>query len=303
MIAAAEQGDHAIMCVKMGHGRFPKKFLEEEMKEMPGGCWVVMEGRAEREGVDLVALGYKYNKKKVLLFVMTKGAASTRAGDPYKAKYNDAYGNVLTRDVARPICCNIYFLRSNCVDQHNQGRQHFLALEETWVTADGYFRQWTTFTGITATDLWYLRRPKDTKEDSRRIVAFTDELAWSLLEKAAEVDGVVARSTTLERVAESDESEVSGLTSLCSTHTPYYLSRKGQTERRCRFAGKQAGCIWCSRVHGRKVKTQLVCLECNFAFCSERSGRTCWKEHIDNGVPEQVLHRNKRRRVDAENES
>ena len=52
------------MCVKMGHGRFPKKFLEEEMKEMPDGCWVVMEGRAEREGVDLVALGYNYNKKR-----------------------------------------------------------------------------------------------------------------------------------------------------------------------------------------------------------------------------------------------
>lgn len=310
----AEEGDHAILCVKTAHGRFPKKFLEEEMAEMPGGCWVVMEARAEREGVDLVAMGYKYNKKKVLLFVMTRGAASTRAGRPYKAKYNDAYGNVLSRDVARPVACNIYFERSNCVDQHNQARQHFLALEEAWVTGDGYFRQWTTFTGITATDLWYLKcGKKDDKEEGRRIVEFADELVWDLLAKAAKIDDSECNASNtplLVDVGGCEQSEVSKLSSPSSPckHTKFYLSKKGRSasgSKSCRFVGKQAGCIWCSRMHGRKNKTQLVCLQCNFAFCSERTGRTCWQDHINSGgVPEQVLKREKKRRLhDATNDN
>ena len=135
--AISKRGDHCVMQVKTSHSRFPKKFLENEMKDMPGGCWVVMEGRATNENVDLVAIGYKYNKKKVLTFVTTKGAGSTCKGEPYKAKFNDAYGNVLERHIGRPSLLNTYFIESNEVDRHNQARQSLLALEECWVTVDG----------------------------------------------------------------------------------------------------------------------------------------------------------------------
>mmetsp|Transcript_20926 Transcript_20926/g.20131 ORF Transcript_20926/g.20131 Transcript_20926/m.20131 type:complete len:98 (-) Transcript_20926:507-800(-) len=57
------------------------------MKEYPGGTWITLEGHAEKEIRDLVAIGYKYNKKTMIVFVYTKGAGSTKAGDPYNAKF------------------------------------------------------------------------------------------------------------------------------------------------------------------------------------------------------------------------
>ena len=69
---------------------------------MPGGTWIVLEGLARKEGVDLVSLGYQYNKKKVLTFVYSKGAGSSAVGKPYDARFPDKYGNVCIRHVARP---------------------------------------------------------------------------------------------------------------------------------------------------------------------------------------------------------
>ena len=99
------------------------------MKDMPGGTWITMEGKDEREGIDLVAIGYKYNKKKVLLFVMTKGAGSTAPGEAYEARFPDKYSNVCSRHVAWPEIISNYFKYSNVVDLHNQSRQFDLALE------------------------------------------------------------------------------------------------------------------------------------------------------------------------------
>ena len=59
-------GHHCCFLVKTEHGCSPKRFLEEKMKDMPQGTRIVLEGRAKKESVDLVTLGYKYNKKKFL---------------------------------------------------------------------------------------------------------------------------------------------------------------------------------------------------------------------------------------------
>ena len=133
-------GQHCIMQVKTAHSRFPKSFLDEKMKDFPGGTWITMEGTTEREGQDLVAIGYKYNKKTVLCFVCTKEAGTTEAGQPYEATFPGKYGNVCKRHVARPHVISQFFRYSNCVDVHNQARQFELALERSWVTHEAYFR-------------------------------------------------------------------------------------------------------------------------------------------------------------------
>jgi hypothetical protein len=48
--------------VKNSHSYFPKQFLEETMKEWGGGSHLVLQSKYK--GVDMVAVGYKYNKKK-----------------------------------------------------------------------------------------------------------------------------------------------------------------------------------------------------------------------------------------------
>lgn len=41
-------GNHCMMAVKTAHGLYPKLFLEEKMKKVPGGKWMVMETREGR---------------------------------------------------------------------------------------------------------------------------------------------------------------------------------------------------------------------------------------------------------------
>jgi len=55
----AKAGRHCCLMIKKVHSRSTKKFIEDNMKEMPGGKWIVLEGCAEKEVVDLVSLGYK----------------------------------------------------------------------------------------------------------------------------------------------------------------------------------------------------------------------------------------------------
>ena len=108
------------------------------MKDFPGGIWIMMEGRAEKEYVPLVCIGYKYNFKKVLVFLSTKGGGSTQPGEPYLAKFPDKFDNVCTKEVARPDIISNYFNKSNMVDLRNQARQVELVLKR--VTQNAFFR-------------------------------------------------------------------------------------------------------------------------------------------------------------------
>ena len=73
-----------------------------------------------KENVPFIFIEYKYNKKKLLTFVMTKGADKSTDGEPYEDRFPDKYGNVCVRLVQRPAILAYYFKYSNCVDIHNQ---------------------------------------------------------------------------------------------------------------------------------------------------------------------------------------
>ena len=308
-VEVAQQGHHAVLAVKTAHSRFPKKFLDDTMKEFPGGTWITMRGKCGRTGVELVAIGYKYNSKKVLSFVTTVGAGSTEKGRPYRAKYNDQYGNVCHRDVARPAVISRLFENSNVVDVNNQMRQHALALEECWVTTDGWFRLFTTFVGMTVTDTWFVRdfreksKGKGMEEEgsnNRKIVVFAGDVAESLIDMAEELEREAARPppelALCVQVPVATNSPVSSLTG-CSNehrHTKVWLSGN-----RGRNTLSQSRCMWCSRTENRTSKTKLKCLECDVGFCAEKTGRKCWKNHVmnDGPPPKPITKRRKRGRM------
>ena len=81
-----------------------------------------MEGRCNKDGVDVIYIGYKYNKNKVLTFVLTKESGTTRHGEPYEARFPDKFSNIYIRHFARPDIISDYFKFSNVVDVHNQVR-------------------------------------------------------------------------------------------------------------------------------------------------------------------------------------
>jgi hypothetical protein len=140
--------------LKSNHSRFPKKWMETTMKDWPAGSHIVLEGRAAREGVDLIPIGCKHDSRKSLCFVCHKDAGSTECTDFYEAKWKDGNGNTESRPVPRPDIMGRCFRVCNRVDMHNHARQLLLALEKHWVTTTGYFRIVTSIVGICITDAW-----------------------------------------------------------------------------------------------------------------------------------------------------
>jgi hypothetical protein len=149
-VALAKKGYRAILQVKTGHGLFPKSFIEETLKDAPGGVWIVLE--ATHDGVPLLAIGYRYSTRTTLCFVATKDAGSTTKGNPYEMKYTDDWGNVNVRFVDRPEIISKFFERSNMIDRHNHVRQSELALEKRWLTQNPYFRLHTSIVGFNVVD-------------------------------------------------------------------------------------------------------------------------------------------------------
>lgn len=167
-----------IGAVKTSSGGFPKKDIERIMKKWPSGSHLVLECTTPETGVSLVALGYKYNSRKVLCFVMTKDAGSTAPGlEPYYAKFPDIFGNVKQRKVQRPAVLGRYFGDSDKIDSHNHCRQFRLGLEKHWLTRDCWFRLDTTFIGQTVIDA-YRSVNNQSELKNMTVMNFADRLSW-----------------------------------------------------------------------------------------------------------------------------
>ena len=142
----------------MSHGRLPKAWLEEQMSNFPGRTWIF--GGTDKKHADLLCIGYKYNKSKVMTFIATTGASSTVAGWSYQAGFPDVFGSLHTHYAPIPALIISYYEYCGRVDTQNQAHLEKIALEEAWVAQNPYFRIWTTIWGKMVTDLWYLHRSK-----------------------------------------------------------------------------------------------------------------------------------------------
>ena len=121
-------------------------------------------------GRPLLALGYKYNFKKVLGCIATEGAGSTAPGDSYLSRFPNIYYNVDVRPVFHPQLLGRYVNACNAIDNHNMMRKSDLSLEKYWVTQSGYFRLTTKFAlgmGISYEKLLYWHGVSEVNVDRR----------------------------------------------------------------------------------------------------------------------------------------
>ena len=84
---AAAGVDHC-MLVKTRHKGFCLAKLENLMKDWPGGSYLVLNSTPRFPGeIPLLAIGYKYNSRKVLGFIATEVAGITEPGYPYLSRF------------------------------------------------------------------------------------------------------------------------------------------------------------------------------------------------------------------------
>jgi hypothetical protein len=152
----SQKGYKAVLQVKTGHRLFPKKFIEDMLKDAPGGIWIVLQSTFQ--GIPLIAIEYCYSTHTTLHFVATEDACYTSKGKLYHMKYTDDWGNVHICDVDRPDFISKFFEASNIIDKHNQARQAELALEKHWLTQNPYFCLHTTMIGMNVVDCYKLEK-------------------------------------------------------------------------------------------------------------------------------------------------
>ena len=100
---------------KMSHKGICLDMLEKLMKDWPGGSYLVFKSTPIFLGErPLLAIGYKYNSRKVLGFIATGGAGSTEPGDLYLSLSPEIYSNVYVCPIVRPHLLGRYF--NDCND-------------------------------------------------------------------------------------------------------------------------------------------------------------------------------------------
>ena len=135
------------------------------------------------------------------------------------------------------------------MDNHNQARQHELALEELWETRCCWFRLHTTMFGITVTDCWKLAKfhvidSHYLKEAS--IQSFADRLALAMLNNNLAGSSTILRNVPSRQPQKRKSSCLQDITNLNHEHTlkkivPALGARKTKSN-----SIKQARCRWCA---------------------------------------------------------
>ena len=117
VVELSKRGHNFIGVIKQSHALYPKDYLQELLGPLPAGSKLILTSNVD--GEDLVVVGYKYNRRKVLFFVATAEVAGIRDGEPYIQRWADEHGKLCTREVPRLALISRYFANSPKVDNHN----------------------------------------------------------------------------------------------------------------------------------------------------------------------------------------
>ena len=283
----AQRHIHCVMGVKQIDKYFPKQALYDLMEHAEAGAKAALKleagGEFER---GIIAVGYKYNQRKVLYFIMTSGAGSLQDGQPYLSKFTDEYGNTVIKEVRRPQVISQYFARANKIDAINGMRQHELALEDQWVTQDCWFRLFTTMAGMVATDCHLAVRSSVVEGHewkSLTVKQFANILASQLVNNELSgcnsgmySSGVVADETLGD---ESEDEHIPAMYDKKRVRRSPMRSGKGKGPKKNMYYQVQKTCSVCTK------KTAYFCghRHCGerFPICSQHLRADCLKAHRD----------------------
>jgi Transposase IS4 len=293
-----EFGVYSTFIVKGNTLYFPMAALHSVLSarhgNRPAGHWVTM--TATIADVNVIAIAYAWSQKGVSYFVSTCGDTEPSVLK-YQSKFEDEWGNTMTREIDRPNICHFLYQYLPLIDEHNKQRQSLLQLERRWLTKDPWFRLLTTLVGMATVDMHRVYRYYEIKEmgktyeevDSLRVIEFSDQIAG----------GLRAWPYKMQRKAPlGDRQQLDPLSRI--------INKDGETHRaltdRERLKGKTVGapvvltCYICRRYlkSGRNLQqqTSFWCRKCHMPLCkvdrSDSGKRTmsCLQEHIETDDPD-----------------
>ena len=94
-------------------------------------------------GRPLIAIGYQYNARKVLSFIVTDNSGSTKTGIPYLSKYPGQFTNVAICPIARPLVMskNLLLMRLTTTKNKDSLIWHWIIYGLLSVVGWGYVQQ------------------------------------------------------------------------------------------------------------------------------------------------------------------
>ena len=119
-----ELGAELIGMVKKNTKGFCKETTEKLTRDWPGGSYLVLRSKPMIPGGwTFIAIGYKYNARKVLYFIVTDNEGSTNTGITYLSKYPDQFTNIAIRPVACPLVMVVNLIHIRFF-LHNKGTRN-----------------------------------------------------------------------------------------------------------------------------------------------------------------------------------
>ena len=102
--AVMEVGAELIGMVKTNTKGLCKETIEKRIKDWPEGSYLVLRSKPMVPGDrPLIYIGYKYDTRKFLYFIVTDNSGITKTGIPCVSKYSYQFTNVSIRPVSRPL--------------------------------------------------------------------------------------------------------------------------------------------------------------------------------------------------------
>ena len=84
--------------------------------------------KAKISEVDIFVMAFAWSAKEISYMVSTCGT-TVRHEKSYISKFEDKFGNVASKDLARPAVVHVFFEFLPLIDEHNKARQAVLTLE------------------------------------------------------------------------------------------------------------------------------------------------------------------------------
>ena len=257
--------EFGIGIVKTAHTGYPKKFLQDSVHNKPAGSYLSL--LTKYDGVYLIAMGYKYNKKTVTYFIATLGAGTTSYSNrPYIQKYTDDFGNLCEKTVLRNDLASFYFQFSNVIDVHNNERQFQLRLEKKWRTNDPFFRVSTTLVAFSVIDAYKLYKFNNPVKNTHfTVLQFANILAGQLIQSRNLIRENINNNKLIRRhnIIQYSFTDKDGDVHTLQRNDHVRVSKKsGKLYRAAR------DCVMCKLTH-RRTQTVFFCTRCNVPLCSD----------------------------------